>query len=253
MNEAIIALPRCVELPLPVEDTILLGLPAERSAKQQLSGSAGDLVRTIATILDQMVTEVIDKRTSQEFKAAFDQTFPPYMQLILSLSSMVSAIVPPQILARLAVESFSELEADIREHAVAAFGADMRDRAIFTVWTLRKIGDLLHAVPPSAKTAECDRNKGREFKSYFLAHALRARFSLDCLMTSMKLKRPIYPEALGVIADGLRSTVEAYAWIRLAVDLDVPPIIASEPPVDWDDEDRDLLSESMLDMDHEQI
>ena len=45
------------------------------------------------------------------------------------------------------------------------------------------------------------------------------RFHLDCLLASMKHQRPIYPEILAVISDGLRSGVDAYAWIRQCVDL----------------------------------
>jgi hypothetical protein len=252
MNEAL-ALTQCGVGPSAVGDATLLGLPAERSAKQQLSGSAGELVKTIATILDQMVLGVIEKRTAQDFRAAFNQVFPAYMQLILSLSGMVSAIVPSTTLARLAAESFSELEADIREHAVIAFGADIRDRAIFTVWTLRKIADLLHTVSSAEKVKDRDRDKENEFKSYFLTHALRARLSIDCLTASMRFKRPIYPEALGVIADGLRSTVDAYAWIRQAADLHAPSDESPVTPVNWNQEDQELLNESMYDMTHEPL
>jgi len=247
MNEAL-ELPGCV-----VEQTTLLGLPAERSSKQQLSGSAVELIQTSATILDQLLIGVIEKRTAQDFKTAFDQAFPTYMQLILSLSGMISAIVPSATLAQLTSESFSELEADIREHAVEAFGADIRDRAVFTVWTLRKIAELLRTVSSGGKVKGGDRDKENEFRTHFLAHALRARFSIDCLTASMRFKRSIYPEALAVIADGLRSTVDAYAWIRQVADLRTPLDDSPVMPVNWDDEEQQLLNESMYDMAHEPL
>src|SRR5882672_6860010 len=123
----------------------LLGLPAEKSAEKQLPGSADEVVKTIASLLDQMVMSAIDQRTAQEFVSVQAEVFPKYVQLVVSLAAIVSTIVPSPVLSRLTAESFSELEADIREHALAAFGAEMRERALFTVWTLRKIADLLPA------------------------------------------------------------------------------------------------------------
>ena len=134
------------------------------------------------------------------------------VKLVLSYAQIVSAIVPPNVIARLTAESFNELEADIREHAVQSFGADIRDRAVFTVWTLRRTSDLLQLM--AANVPDGDKARDHEFLTNFLLHALRARFNVDCLRASMRTKRAIYPEALGLIADGLRSAVDAFAWIR---------------------------------------
>jgi hypothetical protein len=230
----------------------LLGLPAEKSAKKQLTGSADEVVKTIASVLDQMITAAIDKRTADEFQAVKAEVFPKYVQLIVSLAAIVSAIVPMQVLSRLATDSFSELEADIREHALAAFGADMRDRAMFTVWTLRKIADLLAVIAASGKIANEDGDKDKEFFAAFLVHALSARFCIDCLRASMRSGHTIYPEVLTVVDDGLMSVVDAYAWIRQAADLHSPSNEDPCVPVTWDNEDAQLLSESMFDLSHEQ-
>jgi hypothetical protein len=231
-----------------VDDGIgMLGLPAEQSAKRQLSGSADEVVKTIAAVLDEMVLGVIAKRTALEFAEATNATLPNYVKLVWSYAQIVSAIVPPNVLARLTAESFSELEADIREHAVQAFGADTRDRAVFTVWTLRKTSDLLQLMV--ARVTDGDEAKDQEFLTNFLLHALRARFNVDCLRASMRMKRAIYPEALGLIADGLRSAVDAYAWIKQAVDLRIPTDESSlVVQTSWDAEDQGLLDESMQDM-----
>ena len=61
----------------------------------------------------------------------------------------------------------------------------------------------------------------------------------------------IYPDAMDPIADGLRSAVDAYAWIRQGVDLRMP---AQEPiiePIEYDEEDEELLRCSMEDMKRE--
>jgi hypothetical protein len=170
----------------------LLGLPAEKSAEKQLTGSADEVVKTIATILDQMVKSAIDQRTANDFVSVQADVFPKYVQLVLSLAAIVSTIVPKPVLSRLTAESFSELEADIREHATAAFGSEMHDRALFTVWTLRKIADIL----PISSTGNISREDGpkeTEFLNSFLSHALAARFAIDCLRTSMRTGQTIYP------------------------------------------------------------
>src|SRR2546422_7281923 len=72
----------------------LLGLPAEKSAQKELSGSADEIVKTIAFLLNQMVMAAIDKRTAQEFTDAKHVVFPQYVQLVLSFATIVSTIVP---------------------------------------------------------------------------------------------------------------------------------------------------------------
>jgi hypothetical protein len=228
----------------------LLGLPAEKSAKKQLSGSADEVVRTIASVLEQLFTMAIDQRTAQEFSSVKAQVFPQYVQVVVSLAAIVSATVPAPVISRLAAESFSELEADIREHALAAFGADMRDRAMFTVWTLRKIAELL-SVMVGKKIAEEDGQKQKEFLASFLVHALSARFNIDCLRIAMRSGRTIYPDVLPALEDGLRSVVDAYAWIRQTVDLYDPRPEPELADLELDEEDRGLLEESMYDLDHE--
>lgn len=66
----------------------LMGIPTENSAKKQLSGSADEVVKTIASLLDQMVMRAIDKRTAEEFRAVSDEVFPKYMQLVISLAAI---------------------------------------------------------------------------------------------------------------------------------------------------------------------
>jgi hypothetical protein len=236
--------------PVASDGVSLLGLPTERSAKRQLSGTAEELIKTISALLDEIVLDVIDKRTEESFLEAFNAAFPNYARLVLSAGKIVKTVVPEQVITRLAADSYCELEAEFRQHGEHAFGAHIRDRALFTVWTLRKISDLFQLLQDrDDKTQPNDDHKETEFLHGFLSHALRARFSLDCLTTSMRLNRPIYREVLGAVDDGLKSTVDAYAWIRQAVDLRVPSSDeqAAFPP-SWDEEDEELLRESMSDV-----
>lgn len=229
------------------EGVSLLGLPTARSAKRALTGSADEVVKTISTIVNEMILDVITKRTAEEFEAAAETAFPRYMALVLSFCKIAATIVPESVLARVSSESFCELEADIRENAVECFGSDIRDRAIFTVWTLRKTSDLLERLIKSKDLSGTHRQKDEEFVTHFIYHALTARFNVDCLRLSMHTKRPIYPEALPFIDNGLRSAVNAYAWVKQAVDL--RRASSDESLADYAaDEDQELLDASMRDL-----
>ena len=229
----------------------VLGLPAEKSAQKALSGPADEIVKAIASVLDQMVLTAIDKQTAQEFLAAANQVFPRYVQLVLSWANIVSALESPATLTGLTAESYGELEADIQEHALSAFGADMRDRALFTVWTLRKIGGLLPAC--SAKIQEKDGPKDQEFFNLFLANALAARFGIDCLRVSMRTGRRIYPEVFPALEDTLKAVVDAYAWIKQAAALRSKQGEEGAISPAWDNEDDQLLRESMIDLSRDQV
>jgi len=246
MNEAL-ALPQGLHS-LKVGDSLaFLGLPSKRTGRQ-LSASAEELMRNIATILDQIITGAIEKRTAQEFIAVRDATFPDYARVMLALANLVSTIVPVLVLERITLESLSELEADFRDHAAAAFGTSIRDQAIFTVWTLRKINELSQRVTASGKVPDDIRKRDAELAPSFNFHALRTRFHLDCLTTALRTSAPIYPEVLNEISDGLRSEVDAYAWIRQAVDLRFPAQEPVLPFAELDEEDRQFIDASVRDM-----
>jgi hypothetical protein len=78
-------------------------------------------------------------------------------------------------------------------------------------------------------------------------HAIRTRFHIHCLTVSISENRPLHPELMNPIMDGLRSVVNAYGLARRLLDIFVP---VSEPVIDapqWDDEDSNLLAESAYD------
>jgi hypothetical protein len=222
------------------------GFPSRRSAKQ-LSGSAEDLVRNIATVIDQLMVSAIEKRTAAEFTAVWNEVFPNYARIMCALGALSKALIPPLVLEQVTADSLCEMEADFRDHALAAFGSAIRDQALFTVWTLRKINDLARQFS-SAEVTEDDKSKDKEFASSFVYHGLRMRFHLDCLLASIKHRHPIYPEILAIISGGLRSGVDAYAWIRQRVDLRTKPEEPVLPFIELDEEDREFIDASARDM-----
>lgn len=247
MNEAL-AIPQGFGLTSIGEQFSFLRFPSKRSARQ-ISVSTEELLKNIADIHNQIIFGVIEKRTATEFRAARDEAFPKYLHLMRAVSDLARVLIPPQVLERLANESFSELESDFREHG-DLFGSAVRDQAIFTVWTFRKISSLVRQVPASGVSV-CDRGKDIDLNSKFVPHALWTRFHLDCLTISMHSHKPIYPDVRDVIADGLRAAVNAYAWAKQGFELRNPVVEPLLAQYEWDDEDTELMDSSMSDLANE--
>jgi hypothetical protein len=245
MTEAL-ALPQGLDAIGVREPIPFVGFPSKRSAKQ-LSGSAEELVRNIATVIDQLMVSTIEKRTAVEFTAVWNEVFPNYARIMCALGALSRALIPPLVLEQVTADSLCEMEADFRDHALVSFGSAIRDQALFTVWTLRKIYDLARQLS-NAELTEDDKSKDKDFARLFIYHGLRMRFHLDCLLTSIKHQHPIYPEILASISDGLRSGVDAYAWIRQAVNLRTKTEDPALPFIELDEEDREFVDASARDM-----
>lgn len=226
-----------------------LAFLASRSRKsaRQLSAPASEVFKGITEAVDQLLLSAIEARTNAEFRKAFEASFPKYAAITIALSSFAHAMVPAELVNRMARESICELEAEFREKALAAFGAAVKDQLLFTVWTLRKINDLLaqiSAIKPDVSKEEDDKT----YCQKFVVYTLRAHFSLDCLNMALHLNRPIYPEVMEGLKDGLRSMVNAYAWARRGAALRIPSAeLILESDVS-DEEENELLHSSMQDM-----
>jgi hypothetical protein len=228
------------------ERLAFVGFPS-RQATKQISGSAEEALKGIAILLEQMVVGAVEKRTAAEFRAVQEETFQNYARLMFSLGCLIRAVVPANVIERVTAEGLCEMEADFRDHALNMFGSSIRDQAIFTVWTLRKISDLGQKVAGNP-VPENLREQDKQYATMFSVHGLRARFNLDCLLYGIRTQRPIYPEVLEAISGGLRSAVNAYAWIRQAADLRVKQEEPALEFVDLDDEDRTFVEASAYDM-----
>jgi hypothetical protein len=219
-----------------------------RKSARELSGSTDDVFKGMSLALEHLLSGVIQKRTAAEFTAAYADAFPKYVDVILALSRFADAVVPPDVIQRLQWESFCEIEGDFREHGLAAFGRAVQDQALFTVWTLRKINDLLAQIH-GAKTVEpASADEDKTYSVSYMVNTLRANFSLDCLNVGLREKSAIYPEVLEELTNGLRAVVNAYAWIRRGVDLRIPRAEPALEKVQWDDEDQELLDEATRDV-----
>jgi hypothetical protein len=228
-----------------------VGLPSKRSAKE-LSGSSEELFKGITAVLDRLLLRAISKRTAAEFVGARNEIFGKYLTIVEALAKLARVIIPTSVIDVLVAQSFSELEAELREQGLLRFGATAKDQAVFTVWTLRKTSELISKIAagghPPKGCEETDANLAAEFSFC----AAWAQFHLDCMMVAIRLDKPIYPEVLPEIIDGLRAAVNAHGLIRRGVDLRIRPSAEPDFPTrEWDQEDQELLDSSMHDMDVE--
>jgi hypothetical protein len=246
MNEAF-ALPQGLLESLKIARPAIVAFPTEQSAKQ-LPGTTVEAVRGVVAIMDQIISGAIEKRTAEDFKEARKESYPAYANVMLALGSLAGAVVPRALMNRLIGEAFCEMEADLREHGLSAFGAEVRDQAIFTVWTLRRTSEVCEKIHRANAAAAEDREADARFAEHYLTMAMWTRFHVDCLIKSMDSGRALYPGVLAEMIDGLRGAVDAYAWARRGLALRVRLVESAITPVEWDQEDEQLLSESTRDM-----
>ena len=221
------------------ENAVLAFLASRsRQPARQLSAPAIEVFKGIRELVDQWLLSAIEARTSAEYRKTFRSVFPKYAGITLTVSGFVDAVIPKEVVNRMARESICEMEAEFREKALVAFGAAVNQQVMFTAWTLRKISDLLIQI---AETKPSNLDADRECSQNFNANVISAKFSLDCLLMALRSNRPVYPEVVEDLTDGLRSMVNAYAWARKGLELRMPEEeqLTAVPVIE--EEDRDLL------------
>lgn len=248
MNSVVLTLPK----PTLSELLKLVALPSgkESDHAEKLADRANEMVRMVGSVIDDFVSTAIEKRTAEDFKTARAGVFPQYFYAMRALGDLANIMLPRQTIERLGAEWFSEMEHDLRELGPAAFGSELTDRGIFTVWILRKIVDLAQEVAASP-SLKGDETKDGELAMEFGAKALWTRFHVDCLTKSMRGKKPIYPDVVEPIRDGLRAAINTYACIRQWADIKAPRAEPELGEIAWTEEDELLLADSMRDLERE--
>lgn len=220
-----------------------------KSSVRTLAPAVSDVLKGCADEVNTILSNVIETRTRIEYRREFSQSFQKYVELSLAMAYVARAVVPDDVRERLTRESICEMEADFRDRAQDVFGTAVRDQTLFTVWTLRKINEVVSQIVV-AKLDPSRRKEDHEHCAKFTIHALWAQFSLDCLRTALETGRSIYPEVLEELTDGLRSMVNAYAHAREGLDVRVP---STEPDIaiaTMEQEDRELLNAAFLETEH---
>lgn len=211
-----------------------------KNAKRSLAPSASDVLAGCVDAIGVILRSAIETRTRAEYARVFNDLFPKYAAVTCAVSHFATAVIQKPLREQLVRESICEMETDFRDKGLAAFGTAVRDQAMFTVWTLRKINELADQIIglpiPSEKKKE-----DAEYSGKFNIHVLRAQFSLDCLNAALEGEQAIYPEVLEEIIDGLRSMVDAYTWARRGLQIRVPDQRSEEIPILAEAEDAAMI------------
>jgi hypothetical protein len=249
MNETAVRLAGHDVGTLGLDDLLaLLGIPSRRRTVADAPSSAVEILRGVASFLDKIFSTVTSVKTVDDFVAAREQAFLPYMKTLTTVSKLVRVVVPTQVIEQISNESFAELEADIRDHGLDRFGTEVKDQAFFTVWTLRRTSSLLAKMASAPPLAEDFREQDQEIARNFVVAGVWAQFHLDCLLFALRQDRLIQIDVLPEIIEGLRAAVSAYGYAREGLELRNPVQEPAIPSFQWDEEDQFLMNSSMREM-----
>lgn len=228
------------------EQFAFLHLPSGESAQP----SVDEVVRKIGDVLDDLVRRVVEKKTASAFQAARKEVLPSYFRALRSISDIAMVVIGESARDRLVESSFSWLDEQLRRRG-DSFGVAVKEQALFTVWTFRKIDSLIRRIVRQDAPKEYQ-SLDATFTSNFTTYVVWARFHLDCLLVSTRHNIMISKEIREDIADGLRGAVNAYAYAMQAVKLRHPAEAETINPPEWDAEDQALLEASMRDLETEE-
>lgn len=227
-----------------VESVSSLLASRSKESAQAFAPPALEVFKGCRAEIKNILFTIISTRSGNEQRREFARLFPKYLGLSLSISHFVNAVVDRNVVERLSRESICELEADFRDKADAAFGSSVRSQALFTIWTLRKINDVITKIV----SANLDENKKEDDLAacmQFTVNALRAQMALDSLQMAMDQKIALYPEVSEALVEDLRAMVNAYSWARQGLEVRVQPSDADENVPNLDDEDNALLNAAL--------
>lgn len=233
------------------EQFALLRAPSKKSVKR-LSGNAESTLRGVAEIIHGILDQAVSSKSAAEFCELREDLFPKYARAMRIIADYAHFVVAEGIRTRLAAESFAALSNDFEVHG-DAFGAKVKEQALFTIWTFKKLNTVIDEIVANANNLPLtEKERDNKLLAEFQSSVLWSRFHLDCLTHSISNKKPIYPEARDVICQGLRAAVNAYAYAKQAALIRAQATRSQiGESSQLDAEDRQLIAESMRDLDAE--
>lgn len=214
-----------------------------------------DFLATLMKAYDGLLQRVLDQRTIEEFTKARDEALPEYGRIILTLAHAAMVLKPKPARAAMVNEAINALENEFKVQGRDRFGQMAGDQAVFTVWTLRRIGRLLEDLATAGPVPSSLKPQDFELAREFNWCSLWAQFHLDCMVAAIRFDKAVQPEVLEQLCDGMRAIVNAYGIVREGLDLRSPrePDPELVPEIDPTDEELELLNASMRDMASETV
>lgn len=211
-----------------------------------------DLIRSLMSVLDMQLVNVLGSRSSAEFVEARKGTWFSYVRARRALSDTMANLISASELEMLSSSALIRIDADVDGSREPLLGDAVAEQMKFSMWIIgkmRALGNEISKAESPKKTGDCDLDL--KLNEEFLLYSTWAQFHYDCVLAAMKFNKEVAPEVRDVIVDGLRAWVNACAIMEEALELRVAPPEYSEHPLPWDEEDEQLLASSMRDLDAE--
>jgi hypothetical protein len=249
MGSAVLALPKGVLGPAEV-GSIGAFFDFDVAAPQQeekLGSRETRLISNLISQLDIYLTKAISAGTPAAFDKQREKVWPKYVRSLRALQDTIANFLPESTLEQLRNEAVTALENDFRKSGMERFGPRLTEQAEFTLWTLGKIRTLGKQLF-SLEVSDAKRKEDMRLCQQYHLDSLWSQFHMDCLVAAEKFDISVDENIRESVCEGLRAAVNAYATMRAALALRIPPIERPSVALPWDEEDERLLASSMRDV-----
>lgn len=219
------------------------------TSEKQLVRSDERLIRELVGVLDRQLIAAVESRSVKEFNAVRRNVMPRYVRALRALQDTVINLVSVDMLESISEGIITELADTLEKQGESRFGNKLTDQAVFTLWTVRKIGVIGREIVSAGSVPADKKAADHALLQEYHDSSLWAQFHLDVLFAAMKFDRPICEQIRESICEGLRAAVNAYVIMRDALSLRCPETTETLPALvlPWDEEDERLLASSMRD------
>lgn len=216
------------------------------SAETKLVRSEEKLIRELVGVIDRQLLSAIETRSVKEFITVRNLAMPRYVRALRALYDTVVNLISDETVEAISESVFAELADDLEKQR-ERFGSKLADQAVFTLYTIQKIGSLGREIVSRGPVSRDKRKQDRELLYQYHATSLWAQFHLDMLFAATKFDRQIVEPIRGEVCNGMKAAVDAYVYMKDAFSLRCPPEQddTSAVPLPWDEEDEQLLASSM--------
>ncbi len=170
---------------------------------------------------------------------------PRYVRGLRALYDTVVNLVSDKMVEAISESIFAELGEDLEKQR-ERFGNKLTDQAVFTLWTIQKIGVLGREIASAGSVPKDKKKQDNDLLYEYHASSLWSQFHLDVLFAAAKFDRPIVEPIRETVCDGMKAAVDAYVIMKDALALRCPQQQETEAlQLPWDEEDEQLLASSM--------
>jgi hypothetical protein len=222
-------------------------LEQQNCVQTELVRSDEELLRGLASILENQLLAILEARSTLEFVNARNDAWPKYIKARRAFVDTLSNLAPESTIETIARECASGMSEDIQKQRGHRFGDTLTEQAVFSLWTIRKVNELAKAVNNAGDPIDKDADH-KLHAEYDLA-SMWGMLHLDLVAIAMKFKKTIPDDIQAALCEGLRIIVNVYAILKDAMALRASQAEAAlVSALPWDEEDERLLALSMKDI-----